>query len=90
VPNGFPKFTGGWMVDTPAAGAFAGDGKVDIAVITREGYLYVWKTDGSACQTAQWPKFQHDLWNTGNYNSTAPTGLGCGSGSGGEATGRKS
>ena len=83
VPSGFPKFTGGWMVDTPAAGAYLGDGKVDVAVITREGYLYVWKTDGSACQAAQWPKFQHDLWNTGNYNSTAPTGLGCSSGTGG-------
>ena len=82
VPAGFPKFTGGWMVDTPATGDLNGDGKLDVAVLTREGYLYVWSTPGPACQAPQWPKYQHDLWNTGDSGSPAPTGTGCSSGGG--------
>ena len=82
APAGFPKFTGGWMVDTPATGDLNGDGKLDVAAITREGYVYVWSTSGPSCQPAQWPKYQHDLWNTGDYNSPAPTGSGCASAGG--------
>ena len=77
VPGGWPKFTGGWSVSTPAVGDFDGDGKVDVALATREGNLFVWHAAGDACQTPEWPKYQHDLWNTGNYDSSAPTGLGC-------------
>jgi len=67
VPAGWPKFTGGWSVVTPAVGDFGGDGHLDIALITREGNLFVWRTAGAACQPAEWPKFQHDLRNSGNY-----------------------
>src|SRR5438477_216401 len=49
VPSGWPKFTGGWSVVTPAVGDFNGDGKMDLSLITRAGELFVWKTDGAAC-----------------------------------------
>jgi hypothetical protein len=71
VPSGWPKFTGGWSVVAPAVGDFNGDGKMDLAIITRAGELFVWKTDGSACGTREWPKYQHDLHNSGNYATDA-------------------
>ena len=67
VPSGWPKFTAGWSVSTPAVGDFKGDGKLDVALMTRAGELFVWKTDGAACGTREWPKYQHDLHNSGNY-----------------------
>jgi hypothetical protein len=71
VPSGWPKFTGGWSVVTPATGDFNGDGKLDLALITRAGELFVWKTDGLACGVREWPKYQHDLHNSGNYATDA-------------------
>lgn len=44
--SGFPKRTGGWMLASPVAGDFDGDGRVDIAGVTREGFLFVWRTPG--------------------------------------------
>jgi hypothetical protein len=76
VPSGWPKFTGGWSVVTPAVGDIDGDGKLDVAGVTREGNLFVWKTAGDACQPAEWPKYQHDLHNTGDYRTDArPPGV---------------
>jgi hypothetical protein len=72
-PAGWPKFTAGWMVTTPAVGSFGSS--LAVAAVTREGYLWVWQASGSTCQQPEWPKYQHDLWNTGDYNSSAPTGL---------------
>ena len=75
-PPGWPKFTGGWSVSTPAVGDFTGDGKVDVALVTREGNLFVWRTNGSACQTPEWPKYQHDLHNSGDMATDAtPPGV---------------
>jgi hypothetical protein len=52
-------------------GDFNGDGKMDLALITRAGELFVWKTDGGACGAREWPKYQHDLANSGNYATDA-------------------
>jgi hypothetical protein len=71
VPAGWPKFMGGWSVVAPAVGDLNGDGKLDVASLTREGNLFVWGTEGDACQTPQWPKYQHDLHNTGSYATDA-------------------
>src|SRR4051794_22374899 len=70
-PAGWPKFTGGWSVTTPAVGAFDGSGHADVATLTREGNLFVFRTAGPACQPAEWPKYQHDNWNSGNYGTDA-------------------
>jgi hypothetical protein len=59
---GFPKQTGGWLA-APAALSF--DGRM--ADMTREGYLFEWRTQAPACQS-EWPTFRHDQQNSGNYN----------------------
>jgi hypothetical protein len=59
---GFPKVTGGWLF---APSALATDGR--LADITREGYLFEWKTSAPACQS-EWPQFRHDPEGTGNYD----------------------
>ena len=76
APLGWPKFTGGWSVMTPAVGDFDGDGRVDVALATREGNLFVWRAKGDACQTQEWPKYQHDLHNSGDARTDAtPPGV---------------
>jgi hypothetical protein len=71
APTGWPKFTGGWSVATPAVGDLDGDGTLDIAQANREGDLRVWHSAGAACQVKEWPKYQHDLRNTGAYGTDA-------------------
>jgi hypothetical protein len=71
VPTGWPKFVGGWVVQTPALGDLDGDGKSEVAVGTREGDLFVWGTEASSCSGREWPKYQHDLHNSGDYATDA-------------------
>ncbi|PYQ18829.1 MAG: hypothetical protein DMF81_23750 [Acidobacteria bacterium] len=72
-PNGWPKFTGQWVAASAAVGDVDGDGLLEVVVGTREGALYVWDTPAPARvkgrSPLQWPKFHHDLRNSGNYNS---------------------
>jgi hypothetical protein len=76
APASWPKFTGGWSVSTPAVGDFDGDGKVEVAMATREGNLFVWHAAGATCQTPEWPKYQHDLFNSGDAATDAtPPGV---------------
>ena len=69
--TGFPKFTGGWITQTPSVGDVVGDGGLELAVPTREGNVFVWRTGGTACGDLEWPKFQHDPHNSGNYDTDA-------------------
>jgi hypothetical protein len=68
-PEGWPKFTGQWMTGTPAVGDLDGDGKLETAIGSRSGWLYVWHTDGDVDGAIQWPSFHHDNRNTGNYDT---------------------
>jgi hypothetical protein len=70
-PAGWPKFTGGWSVDTPSVGDIDGDGQREVASATREGYLFVWRTAGRECGYAPWRQYHHDEWSTGNYATDA-------------------
>jgi hypothetical protein len=71
VPRRWPKFTGGWVTQTPSVGDVRGNGHLEVAMPTREGNLFVWRTKGSSCGDLEWPKFQHDLRNTGDYDTDA-------------------
>ncbi|MEY2469119.1 MAG: hypothetical protein QOF21_1817, partial [Actinomycetota bacterium] len=67
----FPKLTAGWSVASAGAGDMDGDGKLELALATREGNLFLWRTAGAACQPVEWPKNAHDLRNTGAYGTDA-------------------
>lgn len=71
VPPGWPKFTGGWSIGSPAAGDLDGNGTLEIASITREGNLFVFSTGGSSCGHLPWRQYHHDPWSTGNYETDA-------------------
>jgi hypothetical protein len=77
---GFPKFTGGWMVNAPAFGPLGTLQRQVLAVGTREGALFAWSTPTSACApSGPWPRVHHDLWNTGNLSESGATAPSCGS-----------
>jgi hypothetical protein len=73
-PEGWPKFTGGWVISSPAVGDMDGDGKLEVAIANREGYLYVFNTNGDTDGRVDWASFHHDDWNTGNYANPLPFG----------------
>jgi hypothetical protein len=77
-PNGgesgnWPKFTGGWIESTPAVGDANGDGKLDVSVVTREGWSFLWRTNVPACDGSndEWWTFHHDEHSTANYGTDA-------------------
>src|SRR2546428_10126951 len=43
-PRGWAKFTGGWLIASPAVGDLDGAGFLEAAVHSREAGLYVWQT----------------------------------------------
>ena len=45
-PPGWPKLTGGWSVGTPGIGDWVGDDRLEVAQVTRDGRLYVWRASG--------------------------------------------
>ena len=69
---GFPKFTGGWMVNSPSFGPF---GSLDNQVVvagTRDGDLFVWSTTAGRCDpSGPWPREHHDLSNTNDLDWTS-------------------
>jgi hypothetical protein len=72
-PKGWPKFTGHWLAASAAVGDIDGDGRLEVVINSREGMLFVWDTDGpvkvGGRSALQWPKFHHDLRNSGNFNT---------------------
>ena len=74
---GFPKWSGGFSLFTPAVGDLLGTGTVAVAAMTREGYLHVWDTPGTtAGNTEAWHWHQDDR-NTGHYGTDTrpPAGI---------------
>jgi MYXO-CTERM domain-containing protein len=74
-PAGWPKFTNGWLISSAAVGDVMGDGSLDVVTATREGFLYAWRTKGSASGVIQWESFHHDNQNTGSYAHTLDQGV---------------
>ena len=69
--SGFPKLTGGWTVGTPAFGDRDGDGRMEMAITRRDGWLQVWELNSSSTVTAGWPRFGHDGSNSGDSRVVA-------------------
>jgi len=70
TPEGWPKFTHGWLVGTPAVGDVDGDGRVEVVTVTREGRLFAWDTPAAArAEALPWPSFGRDRRNTRNLDS---------------------
>jgi hypothetical protein len=75
---GFPKFTGGWLVNSPSLGAFGTLANQVLAAGTREGYLFVWSTPTTRCaDSGPWPRGHHDLLNTNNLQTTTAPHFSC-------------
>ncbi|HEX6837861.1 MAG TPA: MYXO-CTERM sorting domain-containing protein [Polyangia bacterium] len=81
-PKGFPKYTGGWALSTPAVGDLDGDGKLELVQVTRNGWLYAWHTSGKATGRIDWASYHHDLQNTGNFSTPLDQGTRAGGGCG--------
>jgi subtilisin family serine protease len=65
-PAGWPKYLGQWTLAAAAAGDLDGDGKTDVAVVTREGQVFVFSTAGVA-GGLDWPNFRGTPANTGVF-----------------------
>ena len=70
---GFPKWTQGWHITTPAVGDLDGNDLIDVVASTREGWLYAWATRGhvggppdATLPAIQWESFHRDDQNTAN------------------------
>ena len=79
-PAGWPKFTGGWITSTPAVGDMDGDGTLEVALPTRDGFVWAWHTRGKTDGRIDWPGFHRDNGNTGNFATALDQGRGPGSG----------
>ncbi len=76
---GFPKWTGGFSLFTPAVADLDCDGRLEVVVMTREGYLHVFRTNGLASAARQAWHWHQDNRNTGHWGPDAGPGEGrCG------------
>ncbi|MHB1487753.1 MAG: S8/S53 family peptidase [Acidimicrobiales bacterium] len=76
MASGFPKWTTGWSFAAPSAGDLFSSGHTDLATVTREGYLFAWKTAGLAGHNNQWWRSGHDEYNSDRYGArTRPPGV---------------
>jgi hypothetical protein len=75
-PEGWPKFTGQWILGSPAVGDIDGDGWLDVVASTREGLVFAWRTRGPADGEVAWQSFRHDAHNTGSASTPLPAQAG--------------
>ena len=67
---GFPKFTGGWMVNSPSFGAWGSLADQVLVAGTRDGDLFVWTTPTPVgSPSGPWPREHHDLGNTSDLEA---------------------
>lgn len=67
-PRGWPKLTGGWLVGTPGLGDWDGDGRAELAVVRRDGYVFVWHTRATPASLTEWPRSGGNGTNSGAYS----------------------
>ncbi len=71
---GWPKFTGQWIVATPSIGDVDGDGNLEVALGTRDGWLYLWHTSAPDTNLIPWESYHHDNRNTGDLDAELEQG----------------
>ena len=77
----FPKFTGGWMVNSPSFGTWGDLANQVLVAGTRDGDLFIWSTPTTRCASSgPWPRQHHDLYNTDNLDATGAPAFACGAG----------
>jgi hypothetical protein len=75
---GFPKFTGGWVVNSPSFGPFGALTDQVVAVGTRDGNLFLWSTPTPRCTpSGPWPREHHDLSNSNDLEAADPVAYSC-------------
>jgi hypothetical protein len=76
VSSAWPKLTADWTVANPAIGAFGvretdQGAKKSVIGVTRAGTVFAWTTSAPACSPSSWPRFHHDLANSGDFDRDA-------------------
>ncbi|MEA2472290.1 MAG: hypothetical protein QOE06_205, partial [Thermoleophilaceae bacterium] len=73
---GYPKLTSDWDVANPLIGSF---GTLDtdpaarktVVTSTRSGSVLAYRTSAPSCSPGSWPRYHHDLANSGDYTRDA-------------------
>jgi len=76
--TGFPvTLTDASMVNSPAVGDVDLDGITEVAHLTKDGTVNLWKVQGVAYHPylTDWGTMYHDNWNTGWFHPKQPSGL---------------
>jgi hypothetical protein len=73
---GYPKLSSDWMVATPLIGSFGTDdsdpaARKVVVSETRNGTVFGYSTTAPACSPGSWPRYHHDLANSGDYTRDA-------------------
>ena len=74
-PRGWPKLTGGWLVGTPGLGDWDGDGRAELAVVSRDGDVFVWRTHARADALTEWPRSGGNGTNSAAYTQAHRGGI---------------
>ena len=73
--EGFPKFTGQWIIGTTAFGDINNDGQLEMVATTRSGMMFAWKTKATKDSVIYWESYHHDNGNTGALSTKLDQGV---------------
>lgn len=73
---GWPKLTADWTIANPTIGSFGSrdtdsSARKVVISLTRSGNVLAYRTAAPACSPSSWPRFHHDLANSGDFSRDA-------------------